>query len=99
MARRKSRRRLHQITTISRPIAIPKPATRTLTRVEKGAADPYSEHCVASEQALELKLEHIEVAEVPRAEPSASTVVPPPPGTAMVTPYWPPLPRTVTQAS
>lgn len=78
---------------------MPNPATKTLTRVEKGATDPYSEHFVASEQALELKLEHIEVAEVPRAEPSASTVVPPPPGTAMVTPYWPPLPRTVTQAS
>lgn len=42
------------------------------------------------EQALELRLEHTDVAAAPRVMAEPSTVTPPPPGTSTVTPY--PLP-------
>lgn len=57
---------------------------------------PKLSHLVASraEQASELRLEQMDVADAPRFCAEPSTVTPPPPGTSMVTPKAPsPSPR------
>lgn len=87
--------------TRSNTAAAPNAAREKLTRVVDESLSLYEEHGVASrlEQALELRLEQMGVAEAPYAPAPPPTVVPPPPGTTMVTPYPAPLLRTVTQVS